>query len=339
MRRSLVTVLLLASLAFGGCLDGAFDRPEPDADAVALLERLALFPEWRMETDHGTIRMILYTGWTPVTAAHIMQLTDRGFYDGTTVHRVVDDFVIQGGDPTGTGEGGSGPLGLSDSVPLEISDDPVLDFGSGAVGLARWTDDTGDSQYFITEKPQIHLSRPNENGTGAVFGAYSLFAQVFEGMDVVRAIAQVSTDATDRPEEDVVVHNATILAPPKDADLIGLVLDVHPGVSTQGYQGTMEVPRIVTTDHPATIRFTTDSAGQAPCNVQLFGLTDPEGTTSYHGWDGVPGDPCTFESTFRFTAPGTYTIDLGVDEVVFRVLPWHDAYAPFTGTQTDMNPV
>ena len=318
-----------------GCIDGAFDAAEPDAEALALLTELAKFPEWRMETDHGTIRMILYTGWTPGTTGHIIQLADRSFYDGTTMHRVVDDFVIQGGDPTGTGEGGSGPLGLSDSIPLEIHDG--LDFGSGAVGLARWTDDTGDSQYFITEKPAIHLSQPT-GPTGMVFGAYSLFAQVFQGQDVVRAIAQVETDANDKPTTDVVVHNTTILDPPADADLINLIPDVHAGVSTQGYVGDLEVPRIVVADHPATFRFSTDttdstdSADQAPCRVESFGLTGPEGTTSYRTWNGATGDPCTFEDTIRFTAPGDYVIDLGVDEVAFQVIPWHAEYASFTGT-------
>lgn len=329
----LAAVLLLAGCLAGDGADDAMDPKspaKPGARLLADLETLSAAPELRLETDHGTIRMVLYDEWLPQTTAHIARLAEDGFYDGTTFHRVVDDFVIQGGDRTGTGEGGSGPAGTPDPVPLEVREG--LDFGSGAVGLARLTDDTGDSQAFITEKPQLHLSRPS-GPQGDVFGAYALFGQVFAGMDVVRSIAAVETvPGADRPVEDVVVHEAMLLDPPADVDLLGLVVDVTPDFEAGYHVGTLEVPRHLVAGHPAAIRFTAEAEDPSTCRVA--GDTPFIGGDVTHApWRPVEADACTFETTAMFHDAGVYGIratdvlrEGTVHTVDVEVLPWHEAY-------------
>ena len=308
---------------------------------MAHLEALASAPELRFETSHGTIRAVLYDEWMPATTTHIAGLAARGFYDDTIIHRVVDDFVIQGGDPTGTGEGGSGPFGTPDPIPLEIH--PGLRFQSGALGLARWTEDTGDSQWFITEKPAPHLDDP-QGQPNELLGPYALFAQVFDGMDVVRAIAQEPVVPGDRPIDDVEVRSVEVLAPPADADLLGLVMDVVEDFEDAVHVGDLEVPRFAVVGHPVTVRFTHDEEGCRPGEqggVAGPGWSGPSmgpGGKEYN-WTRVAHDECTLEITHTFTGPGLHWFsatdvvrETTVHTVELDVLPWHDAYAPFTGT-------
>lgn len=301
--------LSIVLLALSGCVAPA--PASPDAHVMEVLGQMQAFPVIVMETDEGTIELLLYQDWLPGTSAHIQDLVEAGFYDGLLWHRVVDDFVIQGGDPTGTGEGGSGPAGTSDMIPLEIKEG--LDFGSGAVGLARWTDDTGDSQLFITEKPALHLSRPS-GATGDVFGAYALFAQVTQGLDVVRRLAAVPTLPNDRPIEDTHIISARMAAP--SVDLFNVIKEVH---AVDG--GHLEVPRYAVAGHPMHVIFTGDDG----C---------PEPPTPMRGpaleWVASPDDACTFEAT-AVAVPGEWALG----PATVSVHPWHDAYAPFTGT--DMN--
>lgn len=220
-----VLICLVVSLGLvAGCVDPggtATLRTDEGGDVAThplapLYAGLATAPEVRFETDHGTIRLLLYTELMPTTTARFGALVTDGFYDDTLVHRVVDDFVIQGGDPSGTGQFGSG-----ETIPFERH--PELLFVAGAMGLARDVDpDSGDSQWFITERPAPHLS-DEESDTAAVFGTYALYGQVFEGMDVVRAIAAVpAVPGADRPIEDVVLEDAELLPPPADLDLLHL---------------------------------------------------------------------------------------------------------------------
>ncbi|HEX7502829.1 MAG TPA: peptidylprolyl isomerase [Acidobacteriota bacterium] len=125
-----------------------------------------------LETEKGTITFRLYPEVAPLTVARISELADGGFFDGIVFHRVVADFVVQAGDPTGTGEGGSGK-----AIPAEFSH---LHFMRGAVGMARDDDiNSNDSQFFICISEQPHLD-----------GRYTLFGQVLSGEDVLDRIRQ-----------------------------------------------------------------------------------------------------------------------------------------------------
>jgi len=123
---------------------------------------------------------------------HIVQLADSGFYDGVIFHRVINNFVIQGGDPTGTGSGGS-PLGnFDDQFHVDLQHNR-----SGILSMAKSFDDTNDSQFFITETAQRHLD----------FN-HSIFGVLIEGESVRDAISNVAVGAQDRPVTNVVIESA-----------------------------------------------------------------------------------------------------------------------------------
>jgi peptidylprolyl isomerase len=125
-----------------------------------------------METEKGTLAFAMYPELAPQTVARISELVAGGFYSGILFHRVVADFVVQAGDPTGTGEGGSGR-----TIPAEFSH---LHYIRGSVGMARNDDvNSNDSQFFICLSEQPHLD-----------GKYTLFGQVIRGADVLDKIRQ-----------------------------------------------------------------------------------------------------------------------------------------------------
>ena len=147
----------------------------------------------RMETNKGVIRIEMFEDKAPITTKSFIDLATKGFYDGVIFHRVIDGFMIQGGDPTGTGRGGPG-YKIADEFHPDLKHD-----GAGILSMANAGPNTGGSQFFITLGPTPHL-----NNRHAVFG------KVIEGLDVVKAIGKMSTNAADRPLEDVVMKKVTI---------------------------------------------------------------------------------------------------------------------------------
>ncbi len=123
----------------------------------------------RIETDKGNIDLELFEKDAPNTVANFVKLAESGFYDGLTFHRVISDFVIQGGCPKGNGTGGPGY-----TIKCEINQNK---HGTGALSMAHAGKDTGGSQFFITHSPQPHLD-----------GAHTVFGKVIKGMDVVNRI-------------------------------------------------------------------------------------------------------------------------------------------------------
>jgi len=149
-----------------------------------------------LETSEGTIKFELYEDKAPITTANFVKLAESGFYDGLVFHRVVDNFVIQTGDPLGNGTGGSG-----ETINLEIN--KSLTHTDGAVGMARSSNrNSASSQFYVCDGPQHSLD-----------GDYAVFGQVIEGMDVVRAIAAVATGTNDKPLQDVAMTRVTIQSP------------------------------------------------------------------------------------------------------------------------------
>lgn len=126
-----------------------------------------------IETNKGTINLELYPEHAPMTVNNFVFLAEQGFYDDVTFHRVIDNFVIQGGDPTGTGSGGPG-YRFAD----ETYGNP-LKHGTGYISMANAGPNTNGSQFFITHSPQPHLD-----------GKHTVFGKVVDGMDVVNAIKQ-----------------------------------------------------------------------------------------------------------------------------------------------------
>jgi peptidyl-prolyl cis-trans isomerase B (cyclophilin B) len=126
-----------------------------------------------MNTNKGDIVLELYPMYAPKTVNNFVFLTQQGFYDGVVFHRVISNFVVQGGDPTGTGRGGPGY-----QFEDELRGNP-LKHETGVISMANAGPNTNGSQFFITHSPQPHLD-----------GKHTVFGKVTSGMDVVNAIRQ-----------------------------------------------------------------------------------------------------------------------------------------------------
>lgn len=147
----------------------------------------------KMETTMGTIKIKLFTDKAPLTTANIKKLVNQGFYNGLIFHRVIDGFMIQGGDPTGTGTGGS-----KEVVPDEFG--PGLKHSKpGILSMANRGPNTGTSQFFITLAATPWLD-----------GKHAIFGEVIEGMDVVNKIGKVKTGPNDKPVTDVKMTKVTL---------------------------------------------------------------------------------------------------------------------------------
>lgn len=131
-------------------------------------------------TNKGTFQIELFADRAPITVNNFVFLAKDGFYDGLTFHRVIANFMIQGGDPTGTGRGGPGYRWDDERSALQIK------HGTGALSMANAGKNTNGSQFFVTHAPQPHLD-----------GVHAVFGQVIgEGMKVVNAIRQGDTMQT-----------------------------------------------------------------------------------------------------------------------------------------------
>jgi peptidyl-prolyl cis-trans isomerase B (cyclophilin B) len=141
-----------------------------------------------LHTNHGPIELELFEGEAPKTVENFRKLASDGFYDGVIFHRVIPDFMIQGGDPDGTGSGGPGYM-----FEDEFNDHPVV---RGALAMANSGPNTNGSQFFIV----------TADACPWLDGKHTVFGQVTNGMDVVDTISQVNTNSADRPDEDVVIE-------------------------------------------------------------------------------------------------------------------------------------
>jgi peptidyl-prolyl cis-trans isomerase B (cyclophilin B) len=145
-----------------------------------------------LQTNHGAIEIELYAEDAPKTVENFTKLAGDGFYDGVIFHRVIPDFMVQGGDPTGTGRGGPGY-----TFEDEFNDHRIE---RGALAMANAGPNTNGSQFFIVTA----VACPWLDGKHTVFG------RVSAGMDVVDAISGLDTDAADRPRQDVVIERVEL---------------------------------------------------------------------------------------------------------------------------------
>jgi cyclophilin family peptidyl-prolyl cis-trans isomerase len=145
-----------------------------------------------MQTNKGAIELELFDDDAPKTVENFTKLARDGFYDGVIFHRVIEDFMIQGGDPTGTGSGGPG-YQFAD----EANDHHV---GRGALAMANSGPNTNGSQFFIVTAEACPW----------LDGKHTVFGRVTDGMDVVDEISRVPKDGRDRPRDDVRIESVTI---------------------------------------------------------------------------------------------------------------------------------
>ncbi|HVW87849.1 MAG TPA: peptidylprolyl isomerase [Gaiellaceae bacterium] len=145
-----------------------------------------------MQTNHGTIEIELFDEDAPKTVENFKKLAADGFYDGVIFHRVIEDFMIQGGDPTGTGSGGPGY-----QFEDEFNDHPVA---RGALAMANAGPNTNGSQFFVVTAEACPW----------LDGKHTVFGRVTSGMDVVDAISQVDTGPGDRPRDEVRIESVAL---------------------------------------------------------------------------------------------------------------------------------
>jgi peptidylprolyl isomerase len=179
----------------------AIDPYEPEI--TSRMNPIALF-----ETNKGTIEIELYDDAMPITAGNFMKLINEGFYDGIKFHRIIDGFMIQGGDPiTKTDEVARyGTGGPGYSIPDEHIAGEKLSNVRGSLSMANSGPDSGGSQFFINlaDNTNLDFDKPPLQSKHPVFG------QVVAGMDVIDAIASVATGPSDLPLDAVVIEKATI---------------------------------------------------------------------------------------------------------------------------------
>ena len=149
-----------------------------------------------IETNKGTIVIETYDADAPKTVANFISLANKGFYNGLIFHRVIEGFMIQGGDPTGTGMGGPGYKFADELNPNTPS--YQAGYVPGTVAMANSGPDTNGSQFFIMQ------------GNTQLPHAYTIFGKVISGMDVVNAIAAVQVNSSDKPLTDVIMTKVTV---------------------------------------------------------------------------------------------------------------------------------
>lgn len=180
-------------------------------------------PQATIKTNLGEIKIQLFEKQAPKTVNNFVQLAEKGYYDGVIFHRVIPDFMIQGGDPSGTGRGGKSIYGKA--FEDEFSDQ-LFNF-TGALSMANAGLNTNGSQFFIVSNEHVPANMieqmkvvgyPQEiidhyakvGGTPWLDHRHTVFGQVITGMDVVKKISQAKRDSMDKPKKDIVMEKVTI---------------------------------------------------------------------------------------------------------------------------------
>ena len=189
-KRILAVLLALTAVLFAFTACGG----NPAADLGDIV-----YVEIDME-DGGYIKLELYPNIAPVTVANFVELCNENFYDGIIFHRVISGFMIQGGDPTGTGMGGS-----EESIKGEFSSNGwnnTLSHERGVISMARTNEpNSASSQCFIMHQTSTYLD-----------GNYAAFGRVIEGMETVDAIASVATDSNDKPLANQTIKTIRVIS-------------------------------------------------------------------------------------------------------------------------------
>jgi cyclophilin family peptidyl-prolyl cis-trans isomerase len=200
MKKKFIALLALAAglLLLFGCAAKTPAPPAPSAKAPAPATVHTADKNTRVifETSMGTFKAEIYEDKAPLTAKNFLTLSEKGFYNGLTFHRVIDGFMIQGGDPKGNGTGGPGY-----TIADEFSKD-LRHSAEGILSMANAGPNTGGSQFFITLVPTPWLD-----------DKHAVFGHVVEGMDIVHAIGKAKTGPNDRPVMPVTITKITVLKP------------------------------------------------------------------------------------------------------------------------------
>lgn len=175
-----------------------------------------------LKTNQGEIKIQLFPEQAPMTVENFIRLAQKGYYDGTIFHRVISDFMIQGGDPEGNGTGGESIWGH----PFEDELSRELFNIRGALSMANSGPNTNGSQFFIVQNknmpkryikqmepagyPKEIIHAYKQGGTPWLDGRHTVFGQVITGMDVVDKIAKSKKDKMDKPLEDIIIESIQV---------------------------------------------------------------------------------------------------------------------------------
>ena len=224
IKKFLVTVGLITGMVgvLAGCggVTGQSTTSEKTVDQLAMPKKKETIATISVK-NYGDIKVRFFEEQAPKAVENFVTHAKEGYYDGVTFHRVINDFMIQGGDPEGTGMGGESIWGTA--FEDEFSEDllPIR----GALCMANAGANTNGSQFFIVQAKTVEdgmfssnisyteeqIKKFKENGgTPWLKGQHTVFGQVYEGMDVVDEIAQTSVDESDAPKEPVVIDHITI---------------------------------------------------------------------------------------------------------------------------------
>ena len=224
IKKFLVTVGLITGMVgvLAGCggVTGQSITSEKTVDQLAMPKKEETIATISVK-NYGDIKVRFFEEQAPKAVENFVTHAKEGYYDGVTFHRVINDFMIQGGDPEGTGMGGESIWGTA--FEDEFSEDllPIR----GALCMANAGANTNGSQFFIVQAKTVEdgmfssnisyteeqIKKFKENGgTPWLKGQHTVFGQVYEGMDVVDEIAQTSVDESDAPKEPVVIDHITI---------------------------------------------------------------------------------------------------------------------------------
>jgi cyclophilin family peptidyl-prolyl cis-trans isomerase len=185
MKNLFIAMAIISGLFLIACSSSEIIKPKEKSMSVAVIK-----------TNMGTIEIELFAKETPKTVENFTGLANKGYYTGVIFHRVIDGFMIQGGDPTGTGRGGESFWGkkFNDEIVKELVFDK-----EGLLAMANAGPNTNGSQFFITLAPTTWLN-----------GNHTIFGKVIKGMEVVKAIGKVEKGPQDRPLKDVLMESVTI---------------------------------------------------------------------------------------------------------------------------------
>jgi peptidyl-prolyl cis-trans isomerase A (cyclophilin A) len=183
-RLQIFLVALILLIIAGAFIYTWGPKPEMSEIQIASKNRIAV-----IYTNMGTMEFELYEDKVPITTSNFISLANEDFYDGVIFHRIIKGFMIQGGDQTGTGTGGSGKT-IPDEIVPELKHDSL-----GILSMANSGPNTGSSQFFITLAPAPHLD-----------GKHSIFGKLIKGEDVLMAIGSVEVGDRDRPLTDVTME-------------------------------------------------------------------------------------------------------------------------------------
>ncbi|EGA91132.1 WD repeat-containing peptidylprolyl isomerase [Planococcus donghaensis MPA1U2] len=228
MKKTIIVPILVASL-LGACSD---KQAEPSTETTTETSQVEVegYPQLSQEvaedealvelnTSMGTMKIKLFPEIAPKTVENFLTHAEKGYYDGLTFHRVIENFMLQTGDPSGTGGGGESIYG----APFEDEFNDHLVNIRGALSMANAGPGTNGSQFFIVQAPEVtedmfKKEYPQElqdayleqGGTPWLDGGHTVFGQVIEGLDVVDAIAAVET-VSEKPVEEVTIDSIEIL--------------------------------------------------------------------------------------------------------------------------------